>query len=229
MKVTTDACLFGAWVPAPEGPIRILDVGAGTGLLSLMLAQRSPEAVIDAVELDTGAAEQAAENVRTSPFINRITVSQSDARMWMTDEKYDLIVSNPPFFSASLQSDNTRRMDVRHSNTLAMDDLLALAGKFLKEEGSLAVLWPFEAYSHWASAASTQGYRELHRLDVFPSAISRQTRVAALWQRAAEVDAPPASRETLFIEEERGRYTTRFTRLLAPFYLRLSVLTSSAK
>ena len=229
MKVTTDACLFGAWVPLDSsGPLRILDVGTGTGLLSLMLAQRNLEGVVDAIELDAEAASQATENVAASPFADRITVRQCDARLWMPDQKYDLVISNPPFFSDSLQSCNARRMDVRHSNTLAMDDLLSLARKSLKKDGMLAVLWPSIAYTKWAAAAHAKGFKEIYKLNVFPSSNAQQTRVATVWQHA-EGNVQPNSMETLFIEEERGQYTDRFVELLAPFYLRLSAGESSAQ
>ena len=123
MKVGTDGVLLGAWA-STERCQRILDVGTGTGLIALMLAQRST-ASLDAIDIDLDACLQARENIAKSPFANRIQVYQTSLSEYMPDEniKYDLIVSNPPYFIDSLKCPDTKRNLARHTDTLSLPDL----------------------------------------------------------------------------------------------------------
>jgi tRNA1Val (adenine37-N6)-methyltransferase len=129
MKVSTDACIQGAWTPVPHGACRILDAGAGTGLLSLMLAQRAPEVMIDALEIDEAAAIQAGENISASAFADRIHIHHQDVRSFQPEDQYDLIICNPPFFINSLNSPEAARNLARHNHTLQQKDLLDLFDK----------------------------------------------------------------------------------------------------
>lgn len=147
MKVCTDACLFGAWVAdhfkrQPHPPDSILDIGAGTGLLSLMLAQKLPFARIDAVELEEAAAEQAAENVEASPWSDRVQVLQGDIRTIHLGKQYDCIISNPPFFSNDLKSPSAERNLALHSESLSLPELFSKAFTVLTPDGKLALLLP---------------------------------------------------------------------------------------
>ena len=124
MKVGTDGVLLGAWTRTGQG-CSILDIGTGTGLIALILAQRIPDARITAVELDREAALQAAENVRNSPWAARIEVVEADIRQYATrvSHPFDIIVSNPPFFNSSLHSPSEARTQARHTDSLSYAEL----------------------------------------------------------------------------------------------------------
>ena len=135
MKVGTDGCLLGAWAGV-SGARRIADVGTGSGLVALMLAQRNTDARIDALDIDRDACLQAAENVSASPFAARIRVLRTDFRMYaaMAPPAYDLIVSNPPYFDESLKCPDAGRRMARHSDTLPMGELLSVAAALLTDD-----------------------------------------------------------------------------------------------
>ena len=144
MKVGTDGVLLGAWVPV-EGAKSMLDIGAGTGLISLMLAQRSQEAKVTAVEVDEHAARQAIENAAASPFASQIVVEQQSIQDFSRQQvgPFDLIVSNPPFFSGGVISEQEGRASVRHTVKLSHQDLLRSVQKLLTEEGSFCLILPW--------------------------------------------------------------------------------------
>lgn len=167
MKVNTDGLLLGAWATAPTLPCRILDVGTGTGLIALMMAQRFPEAHITAIEIDPLAAQQAAENISTSPFANRIsvlTVSLQDYLLSATKQHYfDTIVSNPPFFTHSLKSPHQQRNLARHTDTLPLPFLLEAAQTLLDPYGHLALVLPIpEAMLLLKNAPQWHIHQQLH-------------------------------------------------------------------
>ena len=115
MKVGTDGTLLGAWAKASAGPCRVLDVGTGTGLIALMMAQRYPEALAVAIDIDEKAVFQAQENVTASPFADRIQVLEADVQTFADSEKFDSIVCNPPFFEDSLVCPDPQRTEARHT------------------------------------------------------------------------------------------------------------------
>jgi len=135
MKVGTDGVLLGAWTDLKDTQ-KILDVGTGTGLIALMLAQRNPAALIDAIDIDPLALEQAEANSRNSPFSDRIAVKESSFQAFarLTGKQFDLIVSNPPYFSDSLMPPDRQRAQTRHSVTLTLDDLLFVHVAALRRE-----------------------------------------------------------------------------------------------
>lgn len=145
MKVCTDACLFGAWVASKIKDHKIesvLDIGAGTGLLSLMIAQVSA-ARIDAVEVDESASQQAAGNFEQSPWSGRLHLHHADINFFDAPGKYDLIISNPPFFENDLLSGDVKRNLALHSTKLELAHLLKLSEGMMSEDGRLAVLIPY--------------------------------------------------------------------------------------
>ncbi|KXK42319.1 MAG: methyltransferase small [Bacteroidetes bacterium OLB11] len=127
-KVTEIACIFGAACPIPENTFSILDIGGGTGLLSLMLAQRS-KAKIDCIEIDSETSFQLQDNIQNSIFKNRITPLFHDVNSYSFDKKYDLIICNPPFFSNSLKSKSAQKNKAWHDDTLSLSQLFFLTKK----------------------------------------------------------------------------------------------------
>lgn len=143
MKVCTDSCLFGAWTASLGKYDNILDIGAGTGLLTLMLAQKNTKSRLTAIELDADAAAQTKENLAESPWHSHATVIQGALQEWNTTSKYHLIISNPPFFANDLKSNNTQRNTALHSTDLTIIELLDFASKHITENGKIALLLPF--------------------------------------------------------------------------------------
>ena len=142
MKVSSDSVLLGSWVD-PAGA-RVLDIGTGTGLLALMIAQRNQNAIIDAIDSDLHACLQAAENASASPFASRINVIHRslDEFARTAENRYDLIISNPPYFAASLKSPDPQRNAARHDSALRLDALISLAAPLLAPGGRIAIILP---------------------------------------------------------------------------------------
>lgn len=141
MKVGTDGILLGAWTPIKK-PQRALDVGTGTGLVALMLAQRAPEVVIEAIEIDPVAADQASQNAANSPFASRIAIRATALHSFAPTLPYDLILCNPPYFDSGISSEDIRRKQARHDETLRLEDLLGFAQQYLTEHGLLSLIIP---------------------------------------------------------------------------------------
>ena len=217
MKITTDACIQGAWAIVAGDTHKVLDIGAGTGLLSLMLAQRSGQLHIDAVELDAEAATQCAENVAGSPWADRIRVIVGDVRTF-SGGPYDMIITNPPFFQQSLLGNKENRNNARHTLSLGYDELLQAAARLLKEEGNLSVLLPQTEYLLWAEIALQQGWSEFARLSIRHTAGAGIKRVVGMWSRVSAAETVESS---LVIKDQDQQYTPEFVALLSPFYLQL--------
>jgi len=158
MKVGTDGLLLGAWAPVPAAG-NILDIGSGSGLISLMLAQRSNGALpISAIELDSNAAEQASENVARSYWPNSIRLIKGDILTYQPGERYRLIVSNPPFFQQSLGAKDARRHQARHTDSLPFGALLQKAAELLHSEGVFALILPLSSAQSLLALAEAQGW-----------------------------------------------------------------------
>ena len=220
MKVCTDACLFGAWI---AGQLRsekyevrtILDIGAGTGLLSMMLAQQST-AFIDAIELDEDAAEQAAENFEATPWKEKLQVIRADARTVHLGRKYDLIISNPPFFRNDLKSDDTKRNLALHSEALSLEELLLVIRKYLVENGRFALLLPFHRTAECKELAKASGFYPAEEVSVRQTPNHAYFRTMLLFSGTECIE----KHTTLTIREE-DRYTAAFTELLKDYYVQL--------
>jgi len=160
MKVCTDSSIFGAWTEPvkTEEHFRVLDIGTGTGLLSLMLAQRYENAEIDAIEIDEDAYLQAKENFLQSPWADRLNATHSDICDFPLKEKYDFILSNPPFFHLSLKSPNQRVNMARHVHTLNEINLVQVIDKHLNDKGSFSLMISFEHRAIYLQAAQKAGW-----------------------------------------------------------------------
>ena len=159
MKVGTDGVLLGAWA---AGGTRILDVGTGTGLVALMMAQRFPEARVTAIDVDEGAVEQACENVAASPFADRVEVVWSDVQSFV-GQTFDAIVCNPPYFANSLKCPDSRRTLARHSDSLTAADLAAAADRLLSSDGMLSVVLPTDVMAAFEAAVADKGFAVVRR------------------------------------------------------------------
>lgn len=218
MKVSTDACVQGAWTPVAGDVKHVLDIGCGTGLLSLMLAQRYPDLVIDAIELDAAAAEQAAENVHASPWSGRIQVLQADARSFFADKKYELIICNPPFFNNSLLGPQQLRNHARHTLSLTYEDLFGCIENNLAAGGTAAVLLPSAEHQLWRKLLQANDWHIIRELLIAPRTGSAPNRVVSVCAPVYE----HLQTETVAIRQEAGNdYTQEFVELLHSFYLHI--------
>lgn len=216
MKVGTDSVLLGAWTPA-KTPSRILDIGAGTGVLSLMMAQRFPEAQIWAIECHKQAAQECQENVSLSPWPH-IRIVTADIRHWEAPEKYDLIISNPPFFSEKTLSPNSERARARSSEHLPFSDLLYCVARLLSPTGVFSVVIPYKEATAFIQIAAPMGLYPMRILQVqgTPEAPIKRSLLLFSFQKTAN----PLI-ETLVIEKERHQYTQEYQELTKNFYLKL--------
>ncbi|MBX2905631.1 MAG: methyltransferase [Taibaiella sp.] len=219
MKVTTDACIQGAWTTIEAKTVSILDIGAGTGLLSLMLAQRHPNAQIDAVEYDHEAARQAGENFEASPWKDRLHVVNTDIKDFHPQHQYDLIICNPPFFVNSLLSGSKSKDRARHDISLTQNELAEAVARLLSPEGRFSVLLPYVEYRLWQQHATTAGLIETGCLYVKHTPITEVKRVVGIFQKGkSDLVSTP---ETLVIKDSDGNYSPQFCELLSGFYLAL--------
>ncbi len=217
MKVSTDACIQGAWTPILSGVKKVLDIGAGTGLLSLMLAQRSEAVHIDAVELDEDATTQAKENIAASPWKERIRVIQGDIRTTALPQ-YDMIICNPPFFQNSLLGDSEERNKARHTLSLGYEDLFYIIAKVLTEDGYASILLPVAEHAVWEAIVKKNDWNIIHKLVVQPKATALPNRIISICSKTGE---HATKEEILTIYEADHSYTQAFQNLLQIFYLKL--------
>ncbi len=215
LKVCTDACLFGAWVAhqlTSNPPISILDIGTGTGLLSLQLAQKLPSAFIDAVELDPAAAMQATQNVAATTF--NIQVHNADIKNY-GGKKYQHIISNPPFFENDLKSEHALKNQAMHSTTLILQNLFTCVNDLLEPLGSFSVLLPFARANEVEGLAQSHGFTVMHKAAVQQTPNHTPFRVMYIFSKTAFVTAS----ETSIVIKENESYTPAFTSYLKDYYL----------
>ncbi len=218
MKVGTDGVLLGAWA-SMEGCNNLLDVGTGSGLIALMLAQRNRSAVVTAIDIDKEACQQAIENVEASPFSDRVTVEVSSFQKFKVDVagRYDLIVSNPPFFTKSLLPPDAGRADARHSVSLSLRDLLQGAHQSLLPHGRVALILPADRLTELAALSNHFGFALRRLTHVVPAPGKPVRRILA--ELSPEMGGLEESE--LLIEEQRHHYSPAFTNLVRDFYLYL--------
>lgn len=221
MKVCTDACLFGAWVTHQlkhelSQMNNALDIGAGTGLLSLMIAQQAT-ARIDAIEMIPEAAVQCGENFAASPWSERLNVIETDVKEFTFLKPYDLIISNPPFYEHDLLSPQSEKNAAMHDSTLKLDELLAIIRKNLPEKGYAAVLIPFKRMAYFETLMAKNG------LFLFKKATVRQTPAHAAFRAMYILAGKERSwvNDEMIIREDEQCYTISFTALLRDYYLYL--------
>ena len=213
MKVGTDGVLLGAWANC-EGAKRILDIGTGTGVIALMLAQRNSEAEIHAVEIDETASHRARSNFDMSPWGERMSVECSAVQEFAPSEKFDLIISNPPYFIDSLQCPDAKRTTARHTQDLTFDELDRAVCRLLANGGRFALILPTTEFDRYLSVTQLHLVR---RCDVYPKIGAAVKRVMAEF---AELPTPLQA-ETITIEVgPRGEYTDEYRALTKDFYLK---------
>ena len=228
MKVTTDACLFGGWIAdfcqrkwAGAGLGHVLDVGTGTGLLSLMLAQKT-EAMIEAIEIDRDAAMQAKENIESSVWKRKIKVIHADVKKFRFERQFDLVISNPPFYEHDLKSPLPAKNRAMHDTALTLQDLARIVGIHLVDWGYFAVLLPSHRMEHFHDMAGKNRLTIKETVLVKPTPKHQVTRALMLFQKAGAgtENYQPVTKE-LLIKEVHHSYTDDFVYYLKDYYLSL--------
>lgn len=219
MKVGTDGVLLGAWASV-ENATEVLDVGTGTGLIALMVVQRNPQARVVAIDIDERAVEQAKENIGNSPFSDRIGIELLAFQQFVqgSSKRFDLIVSNPPYFTDSLLPPDKRRSRARHSVSLTLDDLLVSARSCLKNHGTLSLILPYDKREELDALCEKYLFYMKRKTIVYPLPDSEPKRLLVELMMC-----PTGHTETssLIIENSRHQYTKDFTGLVSSFYVHL--------
>lgn len=213
MKVGTDGVLLGAWAGAVDGD-SVLDIGCGTGLISLMMAQRFPASRVTGVEVEPEAALQANENVANSPFADRVSILQGDVRE--LEGSFQTIVCNPPFYSESLVSPCEGRMLARSTQSLSFAQLWESVARLLLSHGLFNVIIPASERIAFHALALEHGFSLLRSCTVQTVATKAPKRVMLCYQRGACTPLPP---QHLVLQQADGRRSPELSRLTADFYL----------
>lgn len=218
MKVSTDACIQGAWTPVCEDVITVLDIGCGTGLLALMLAQRFDKINITAIDIDIAAAQQAKENCLASPWHDRIKVLHGDVKNYPFAQQFDMIICNPPFFQNNLKNNEANRSLARHDVALSLPNLFEMMVTHLAPNGVASILLPIAEQERWAKLLSDNGWHFVEQLNVLPRATKPANRIISLCARR---DSETKVQTIAIKNEYNNDYTQAFIQLMQPFYLNL--------
>ena len=221
MKVGTDGVLLGAWTQSSPPPKNILDIGTGTGLIALMMAQKFTNAKIDALEIDHAASKQASINFKSSPWKNRIhSIHQSLQKFCIkTSKKYDLIISNPPYFSTDIKSKNNERNIARFTDSLPFSELLDGVNMLLTKEGSFTTIIPFNTEEEFIVLASKQNIYAQHINYVRGNNNAPIKRSLINFSRKKLNSA--LKKNELTIENSRHNYTNAYIKLTKAFYINM--------
>ncbi|WP_149205707.1 tRNA1(Val) (adenine(37)-N6)-methyltransferase [Flavobacterium johnsoniae] len=220
MKVGTDGVLLGSWAPVFHNPFSILDIGAGTGIIALMLAQRTHAEQIDALEIDEDAYEQAVENFEASPWGDRLFCFHAglDEFIEEPEDEYDLIVSNPPFYAEDYKTNDEQRDLARFQDAMPFEEIVEAADLLLSENGILAVIIPFrEETKFTALARDFELYPiKITRVKGTPKSESKRSLLAFSRNEVSEIEI-----DELVIEIDRHVYTPEYIDLTKEFYLKM--------
>ncbi|WP_299182968.1 methyltransferase [uncultured Aquimarina sp.] len=219
MKIGTDAVLLGSWVPVSDNVSSILDVGTGTGVIALIMAQRSYAEIIDAVEIDAAAYEQSVENFEASDWGDRLFCYHASFQEFFQeiDDKYDLLISNPPFYTDTYKTEDATRDVARFEDALPFEHLFIGVSHLLSEKGKFAVVLPFKEENNAIKIAKSAG--------LFPEKITRvQGNPSSEIKRSLLLfgfDQVEIEKDELIIETGRHQYTPEYIELTKDFYLKM--------
>ena len=219
MKIGTDAVLLGAWCSLENRPFSILDIGAGTGIIALMLAQRSNAELIDALEIDDDAYEQCVDNFEQSPWGDRLFCYHASLEEFAEEieDKYDLIISNPPFYAEDYKTENDSRDLARFADAMPFDHLIESVSKLLSEKGTFSVVIPFKEEEQFIALASAFKLfpKKILHVKGNPSSEIKRSLIAFSF-RESEITI-----SELIIETSRHNYTEDYINLTKDFYLKM--------
>jgi tRNA1Val (adenine37-N6)-methyltransferase len=220
MKIGTDGVLLGAWTPIDNNPFSILDIGTGTGIIALMLAQRSNAQQIDALEIDEDAYEQSVDNFENSPWSDRLFCFHAglDEFVEEPEDEYDLIVSNPPFYTEDYKTENEQRDLARFADAMPFEDLIEAAALLLSENGIFSVIIPFKEEEKFVTLAKEYELYpiKITRVKGTPASEIKRSLLAFVRDENTAVLT-----DELVIETARHIYTPEYIELTKDFYLKM--------
>ena len=219
MKVCTDACLFGALFAEKTGDVStILDIGSGTGLLMMMLAQKTT-AVIHGIELNASCFEQMKENLAQNDWKGRLTAFQGDIRTYIFAGKYDFIICNPPFFEHDLSSSTEEENIAKHSWQLTLEDLVPVIERHLATDGSFGILLPYHRWEYFNTICQEQHFHLREKIFISHSPAHALSRAILHFCRDKQ---ETASSYSISIRQPEGdKYSKEFIELMKDYYLYL--------
>ncbi|TRX34016.1 methyltransferase [Flavobacterium sp. ZT3R18] len=220
MKIGTDGVLLGAWAPIDNNPFSVLDIGTGTGIIALMLSQRSNAQQIDALEIDDEAYEQAVDNFENSPWSDRLFCFHAglDEFVEEPEDEYDLIVSNPPFYTDDYKSENEQRDIARFADAMPFEDLVEAADLLLSENGVFAVIIPFKEEGNFMALAKEY---ELYPIKITRVKGTPTTEIKRSLLAFSRKENATVLTNELIIETARHVYTPEYIELTKDFYLKM--------
>jgi tRNA1Val (adenine37-N6)-methyltransferase len=220
MKIGTDGVLLGAWSPIPDHCDSVLDIGTGTGIIALMIAQRSNAYQIDALEIDEDAYEQATENFENSPWDDRLFCFHAglDELIDEPEDEYDLIISNPPFYTENFKTEDAQRDLARFEDAMPFEMLIEAADLLLSENGIFSVIIPFKEEVRFLALAKEYELfpMKMTRVKGTPSSEIKRSLLAFQRNESTEIEV-----DELTIETERHIYTEEYIALTKDFYLKM--------
>ncbi len=219
MKVCTDSCILGAWTAKRlQEAKRILDIGTGTGLLPIMLAQNS-NAPIHCIELDHDSFKQAEKNIQESPWSDRIHIIEGDARHYSFQTKYDFIITNPPFFESDLRSPERKKNKAKHEESLTLDELISVISSCLLTNGAFSILLPFHRNDYFEKLASLNGFILHEKLTVRQTPGHTAFRCISLY---GTKKPEKVILNELIIRNSEGKNSNEFAELMKDYYLSMT-------
>ena len=223
MKVTTDSCLFGGMAGSLLNASiikNVLDIGAGSGLLSLMIAQQFPNAFIEAIEIDEPSATQAQENILASPWKDQVRVIHADIKNYNAEKKYDLVISNPPFYENELKSPDNRRNTAHHQTHLLPAELVHSIKENISVNGKFFLLLPFKKQEDWLILFN-KAELQAEQIVYVKQTVNHPSYFRMIIQGSTGTGLENIKESAITIKDGANQYTDAFRLLLKDFYLHL--------
>ena len=215
MKVGTDGCLLGGWFDCSKSK-NIIDIGCGSGLIAIMAAQRC-DALVTGIEIDSNAAIQAEENVKNSPWSERIKIVNCDFLEYRTSKRFDTVVCNPPYFVNSLKCDRSQRTLARHSDSLNCKEFFAKCAEISTDTATVNIIIPSDIAEEWFSAAKGNGFNASRITHIKTTPKKAPKRVLMEFSRSETA----TNEKTIIFEDGRGEYSEDVKNILRDFYLKI--------